>query len=135
MEKKVGLPEEPKGKDTERYESTSQNFSAESSIQLITPIQINPSTQLHAISDVKHRSQTLQEVNLKGLMKQTESNNLITSRSQLNLEVQLSSNLKEEVDSFIQDKLNVKQLKRKNTPILELPKPENEESNNHFLNL
>ena len=55
MEKKVGLPEEPKGKDTERYESTSQNFSAESSIQLITPIQINPSTQLHANSDVKHR--------------------------------------------------------------------------------
>ena len=50
-------------------------------------------------------------------MKQTESNNLITSHSQLNLEVQLSSNRKEEVDSFIQDKLNVKQLKRKNTPI------------------
>ena len=134
MENLNHLQEETKGKDTEKSDSTSQNFLGEPGSQMISPMPAKPTPQLHTIISVKNGNQFSQESVKKDIKIQSESNKLTTPHSELLFEVPLSSTRKEEDESFLQEKLNIKPLKRKNTPIFELPKPENEEGNNNYVN-
>ena len=114
-----------KGKDSERLHSTTQNCLVDAGSPMLLSI---PTQQLIPLKHLKPEDQkapfsTNRKDGKKSFQFKIDVNKTVLQQ----YETPLFSSRREEDDAFIHDSINPTKLKRQPTPILELPKTDNEE--------